>query len=292
MGNPFHPLVFESNVHTALWGSEEWLVSGHRTSPSVIANGPWKGRTLEWAAAEFGHEFMGKRVPFSDRFPLLFKVIDAQDRLSVQVHPGESSAARVGGEPKSEMWYALDREAPVYAGLRPGATSEDVEDAVRTGSFEELVVKRSLRPGSSLFIPGGLVHAIGAGARVYEVQQSSDTTYRLYDWGRVGVDGRPRTLHVAESLMTIDFSLPAPEERERVECPFFRFVPLDVSDMRDIPADPETFRVLFMERGAARLIWENGELPLDPGRAVLIPANVAARLEPLPAARILATELG
>ena len=292
MGSPFYPLVFEPNVHTALWGSEEWLVSGHHTSPSVIANGPWRGRTLEWAASEFGYDFMGKRVPFSDRFPLLFKVIDARDRLSVQVHPSNSSAMRVGGEPKTEMWYVLDHEAPIYAGLRPGVTSADVEDAVLTGRFEDLVVRHAARPGDVLFIPGGLVHAIGAGARVYEVQQSSNTTYRLYDWGRVGADGRPRTLHVAESLMTIDFSLPVPEIGKHADCPFFRFAPRQVSGPCDILSTADTFRVLYLDSGSARLMWEGGEMPFEPGRAILIPANVAARIEPCQAARVLETELG
>jgi mannose-6-phosphate isomerase len=186
----------------------------------------------------------------------------------------------------------LDHEAPIYAGLRSGATAADVEDAVHTGKFEELVVKHAARPGDVLFIPGGLVHAIGAGARVYEVQQSSNTTYRLYDWGRVGVDGKPRTLHVAESLMTIDFSLPIPEVRTHVECPFFRFAPWLVSEPCEISSTADTFRVLYLESGSARLVWEDGEIPLVSGRAVLIPANVSARIEPCPSARILGTELG
>ncbi len=287
-----HPLVFEPNRHAALWGSEEWLVSGHHTSPSVIANGPFKGRTLEWAAAEFGRALMGARAPSPNVFPLLFKMIDAHDRLSVQVHPNEASAPRVGGEPKTEMWYVLGREAPIYAGLRKGTTPADVEEAVHTGRFEDIVVKHDARPGDVLFIPGGLVHAIGAGARVYEVQQSSNTTYRLYDWGRVGADGRPRTLHVAESLMTIDFSLPVPEPCAKVECPFFRFAPHDVSGPMDIPADPSTFRVLYAAVGEATLSWDGGELSLSEGRAALVPANVAARLSPHGTARILSTQLG
>ena len=286
------PLFFEPNLHAALWGHEEWLVSGHHTSPSVIADGPLRGRTLEWAAAEFGRELMGTRAPFADRFPLLFKMIDAHDRLSVQVHPSEASAPRVGGEPKTEMWYVLDRPAPIYAGLAAGTTPADVEDAVHTGRFEEIVVRHDARPGDVLFIPGGLVHAIGAGARVYEVQQSSNTTYRLYDWGRVGADGRPRTLHVAESLMTIDFSLPVPEPRAEVSCPFFKFAPWDLSAPVDIPADASTFRVLYAAEGSASLAWDGGAAPLANGRAALVPAGVAVRVAPEGRVRLLVTELG
>jgi len=286
------PLFFERDVHEAIWGHEEWLVSGHRSSPSVIAGGPLGGRTLEWAAAEFGRAFMGARAPFPDKFPLLFKTICARDVLSVQVHPNETSAPRTGGEAKSEMWYMLDREATLYTGLKSGAGRESVEEAVCSGRFEELVVKRAVQPGGVVMIPGGLVHAIGAGTNVYEVQQSSDTTYRLYDWGRVGVDGRPRDLHIAEALDSIDFSLSVPEPCDRVECPFFRFAPRDVSAPCDFPADEETFRVLHLERGAASIVWEDGAAPLVLGRSVLVPANVAACVEPAPFARLLVTELG
>ena len=286
-----YPLLFEENVHTALWGSEEWLVSGHHTSPSVIANGPLKGRTLEWAASEFGRVLMGERAPSDTCFPLLFKMIDAHDRLSVQVHPNEQTAKTAGGEPKTEMWYVLDHPAPIYAGLAAGTTPADVEDAVHTGRFEEIVVKHDARPGDVLFIPGGLVHAIGAGACVYEVQQSSNTTYRLYDWGRVGADGRPRALHVAESLKTIDFSLPVPEPIAAVDCPFFRFAPRDLSEPVDVPADAATFRVLYAAEGSANLAWDGGAAPLANGRAALVPAGVAVRVAPDGRARLLVTEL-
>ncbi len=257
-----------------------------------MAEGPLAGRTLEELSAAYGAALTGTKAPVPTRFPLLFKVIDAHDRLSVQVHPSEASAPRVGGEPKTEMWYVLDRPAPIYAGLAAGTTPADVEDAVHTGRFEEIVVRHDARPGDVLFIPGGLVHAIGAGARVYEVQQSSNTTYRLYDWGRVGADGRPRTLHVAESLMTIDFSLSVPEPRAEVSCPFFKFAPWDVSAPRDVPADEATFRVLYAAQGAARLLWDGGAADLAQGRAALVPADVAVRLEPSGLSRILVTELG
>ena len=255
------PLTFRPNLHTALWGTESWEISGHHTSPSTIAAGPLAGRTLEEVAATYGRAFMGTKAPDAQKFPLLFKVIDAKTRLSVQVHPNETTRVRTGGEPKTEMWHVLGGHGPIFAGLRPGTTPAVVEEDVHTGRFEETLVRHDAREGLTLFIPGGLVHAIGEDVLVYEVQQSSNTTYRLYDWGRVDAQGRPRTLHVAESLQTIDFALPPPAARADVTCPFFSFRVVEAAGAFDVPANPETFTALFFK--AER-------------RSVLVPANCAA----------------
>ena len=172
--------MFQPNRHEALWGAEEWLVSVHPAGPSIVASGEAKGKRL---------------CDIVSDVPLLIKVIDAKTRLSVQVHPNEQTKLVTGGDAKTEMWCALD-DGFVYAGLKPGTTAEMVEKAVRDGSFEELMVRHDVKAGDVLFIPGGLVHAIGDNTRLYEVQQSSDTTFRLYDWGRVGADGKPRELHI------------------------------------------------------------------------------------------------
>ena len=187
-------LMFRECVHKALWGAERWEISAHRRDPGVVADGPFAGRRLD---------------ELYPGFPLLFKEIDADTRLSVQVHPNERTCRQAGGEPKSEMWCALS-DGPVYAGMRPGMDASAVREAVGSGRFEELLVRHDLKAGDAIFIPGGLVHAIGDGVRLYEVQQSSDTTFRLYDWGRVGADGRPRDLHVAQALLAMDLDLPAP----------------------------------------------------------------------------------
>ncbi len=200
-------LTFEPNVHTALWGEEKWEISVHPSSPSVIAGGPLAGSTLPAAAGDFN---------------LLVKVIDARTRLSVQVHPNETTKLTTGGDAKTEMWCALTA-GPIYAGLKEGTSAADVEKAVADGSFENLLVKHDARPGDCFFIPGGLVHAIGDGIALYEVQQSSDTTFRLYDWGRTGADGKPRQLHVKQALQAIDYSLGAPVASESVKSPFFDF---------------------------------------------------------------------
>ena len=205
-------LKFGPNVHPALWGQESWEISVHPAGPSLVAEGARAGESL--ADVEPG-------------FPLLVKVIDAKTRLSVQVHPNEETRKLTGGDPKTEMWAMLE-DGVIYAGLKPGTTPADIESAVKSGRFEELLVRHEAKKGEAFFIPGGLVHAIGDGALIYEVQQSSDTTFRLYDWNRVGKDGKPRELHVEKSLKAIDYALPVPVPARDVKCPFFDFRQLDL----------------------------------------------------------------
>ena len=200
-------VVFRKTIHNALWGSESWEISAHPSDPSVIDGGERKGATLR------------EEYP---NFPLLFKVIDAKTRLSVQVHPNEKTCKVTGGEPKTEMWCALS-DGPIYAGLREGTTAADVEAAVKSGKFEDLLVRHEAKFGDVFFIPGGLVHAIGDGVKLYEVQQSSNTTFRLYDWGRVGTDGKPRELHIEKGLQAIDYALPVPVPCKSLDTPFFKF---------------------------------------------------------------------
>lgn len=237
------PLQFEPNIHTALWGHEEWLVSAHPSSPCVVKGG---GETLD------------KLYP---GFPLLVKIIEAHDALSVQVHPNEATAPLTGGEPKTEMWHILAAEkgAKIYAGLRPGTTAADVESAVRDERLEELLVAHEVKPGESYFIPGGTVHAIGGGVRIFEVQQSSNTTYRLYDWGRVDKNGRARELHLAAALKSIDYNLPVPRAQKDVECAFFSFSTTP-------PAGDDAFRIVYAD-GAATLYPP--DVPLAPVASAL-----------------------
>jgi len=196
-------MKFEKDVHTALWGYEEWLVSAHHTAPSKIVGG-------------------GRLDEICPDFPLLVKKIAAHSRLSVQVHPNDETAKTVGGEAKTEMWCVL-KPGIIFAGFRPGVTEADIERAVKDGSFEQLLVRYEAKEGECYFIPGGLVHAIGENTVVYEVQQSSNTTFRLYDWGRVRADGKSRELHVKEGLMAMDISLPPPVPSEGVDCRYFGF---------------------------------------------------------------------
>ena len=240
-------MKLEPNLHTLVWGTESWEVSAHASSPSVIADGPRKGERLSDA---------------KPGFPLLIKEIDAKTRLSVQVHPNERTAPVTGGEPKTEMWCVLEA-GPIYAGLKPGTTPEDVKAAVESGRFEEILVRHDAKPFETFFIPGGLVHAIGDGVKLYEVQQSSNTTYRLYDWGRVGTDGKPRQLHIAESLKSIDFALPVPEPRTNVTCPYFDFRQEHFAAPTEVTAPADSFLAVYaVESGQSTL--------LDPGEKLTV----------------------
>lgn len=218
-------LTFERDMHFALWGSESWEVSVHPSAPGTVARGEAKGRKFPELAGNFG---------------LLIKVIDAKDRLSVQVHPNETTCLATGGDPKSEMWCLLD-DGLIFAGLRKGVTSVDVEEAVHSGVFEDLLVRHEAKKGDAFYIPGGLVHAIGEGTIIYEVQQSSDTTFRLYDWNRTGPDGKRRELHVEKALKAIDYSLEPPARQRDIASPFFGFRQVEIGGEAEIPAQSAVY---------------------------------------------------
>ena len=227
-------LKFAPNYHPALWGSESWEISVHPAGLSVVSGDcAYAGKPLTDVLPDF---------------PLLVKVIDAKTRLSVQVHPNETTCKLTGGDPKTEMWAMLE-DGVIYAGLKPGVGPKDVEEAVKSGRFEELLVRHEAKKGEVFFIPGGLVHAIGDGTLIYEVQQSSDTTFRLYDWNRVGADGRPRELHVAKSLEAIDYSLPVPQPATDVKCSFFEFRQVALDGELIIPASSRSI-ALFAAEGS------------------------------------------
>ena len=246
-------MKLEANVHTLVWGSESWEVSAHRSSPSVIADGADKGKALSEVLPDF---------------PLLAKVIDAKSRLSVQVHPNENTALVTGGEPKTEMWCVLE-PGPIYAGLKPGTGAKEIEETIESGRFEDILVRHDARRFDTFFIPGGLVHAIGDGVKLYEIQQSSNTTYRLYDWGRLGADGRPRELHIGKSLESIDFSLGVPAPRRDVDCEFFSFVQRDFAEAAEVAAGEECLVVYEVEKAASTLLLPGEKALVGPGRVFL-----------------------
>lgn len=250
-------LVLECGVRRALWGCERWEISAHASMPSPIADGPLAGRTLE-------DVFPG--------FRLLFKTIEANAPLSVQVHPNEATCRVTGGSPKSEMWCAIS-DSTVYAGLRPGTRSGDLEAAIRDGTAGELLVRHDLKAGDAISIPGGLVHAIGGGSLLYEVQQSSDTTFRLYDWGRVDANGRPRELHVEKALKAIDYSLPVPVPCKALETPFFAFRQERLSGEMHVGG---VGRFTAIRSASGKFGLDGEEFP--EGSSVLLPPSAAGTL--------------
>src|SRR5579859_3052642 len=207
---------------------ESWEISDRDDVQSVIANGPDKGKTLRQQIESHGEQLLGTScsrtgvspVPAGDpngrdarstRFPLLIKLLDARERLSLQVHPPAGIAAKLKGDPKTEMWYVLetDQDAHLIAGLRRGVNAADfmrtLESAKDSKAIIDYVHRFQVLPGDVFYVPSGRLHAIDAGVVLVEIQQNSDTTYRVYDWGRVGLDGKPRQLHTRESLVCIDF---------------------------------------------------------------------------------------
>lgn len=250
-------LRFNRQVRRVIWGAESWEISVHPSRPSIIANGPLAGRSLRELCPDFH---------------LLVKVIDAKSRPSVQVHPSDYTAPLLGGEPKAEMWCMLN-DGGIYAGLKPDTTRYDLAEAVASGRFEDLLVRHDTKKGDAYFIPGGLVHAIGEGSLLYEVQQSSNTTYRLYDWGRVNDDGKPRELHVEKGLSAINYALPVPEPLDDVDCPYFSFGKLDICG--SISFDPQDdYIVLFVSDGALAV----NEEALSCSDSALVPPGVPFKL--------------
>lgn len=207
---------------------ESWEIVDREEAQSVVHDGPLRGVTLHQLWTEQRDQIFG-RVPESPRFPLLVKLLDAREALSVQVHPPARIAPSLGGEPKTEMWYFLhaDPNAVIYAGLRERVSAQQFETALESGTVETLIHELPVRTGESIFIPSGRLHAIGGGNVIIEIQQNSDTTYRVYDWGRLGLDGKPRALHIQESLASIDFDdlnpkITPSKEHQLAACPHFK----------------------------------------------------------------------
>lgn len=268
---------FETTLHRRLPGAgpygESWELVDRADAQSLVSSGPFAGMALHELWSLHRHEVFGAdaRQPDAERFPVLIKVLDCREDLSIQVHPSEAVAAELGGEPKSEMWFVAEAEpgALIYAGVRAGVTEDDFARALEEGTVDQCITRLEPVPGDSLFLRSGRIHALGGGLLVFEVQQNSDTTYRVFDWNRVGLDGRPRALHVAESMRSIDFTDVEPVlshvTGELVSCEFFK-VTRARTGFRAAP-------------GRARLVMPIAETtwagePLELGQVVLCPASL------------------
>jgi len=289
------PLVFEPLFMERVWGGrsletvygkelpagirigESWEIVDREEAQSVVHLGPLRGHTFHELWRDHRTEIFGTRVPDSERFPLLFKLLDAQERLSVQVHPPAAIAPSLKGEPKTEMWYflATEENARVYAGLEQGVTRATFEKALAEGQVADCVHQIPVAPGEALFIPSGRVHAIGSGNLICEVQQNSDTTYRVFDWNRPGTDGKPRALHIEESLASIDFTDVEPKLESHpgelvTACEYFRIEKWDLTEPRAAVQSDE-FAIFTCLSG---LVACNG-LTFKPGDFFLVPAVLA-----------------
>lgn len=265
--------------------AESWELADHPDGMSVAADGPCAGETLRSLLTRFGPSLTGTAAP---EFPLLVKILDAADKLSVQVHPDDESARRHGGQAKTECWYILDAApgASVWAGLRSGVTPESFRLALASGGVADLLQKVPVARGDLLFIPGGRVHAVGAGCLILEVQQNSNTTYRVFDWNRAGADGKPRELHVEQALRVIRWQdsgaalAPPGREtlagsnrlRERLSCPYFRLEELTLREPLPVRHDGSSFHALFVVRGDLRIRGAGFEKIIPAGGTTLLPA--------------------
>ena len=185
---------------------ESWEIVDRPEAQSVVVNGPLRGKTLHDLWIQDRSEIFGD-LPDASRFPLLVKLLDAHEKLSLQVHPPEKAASKLGGEPKTEFWYvaAADRGAELYLGFRDSITRDQFEKALRDGTAADHVHKIRVKTGDAAFLPAGRFHALGAGNLLIEVQQNSDTTYRVFDWNRVDDKGKERQLHIDQALQSINF---------------------------------------------------------------------------------------
>lgn len=308
-----HPLIFDPIYKPKLWGGgricsyfnrpkpsdepigESWELADLEDDQSRVATGPARGKTLGGLVAEWGQGLVGGAELFEGRFPLLIKFLDARQALSVQVHPSEEVARRMGGRVrvKHESWFILDTEpgGVIYHGLEPGVTAESFREAMLTGRTEGVLRKIAVRPGDCFHLPSGTAHALGAGVLVAEMQTPSDITYRTYDWGRKDPStGRPRELHLDQAIECIDFDRPSPppmQERSHVgglattvtrlvRCPSFTIerVRMAEGSRQAIPCgEPVVWVVL---EGGGAITWASGGEPIAFGRGhvLLLPAGL------------------
>jgi mannose-6-phosphate isomerase len=290
------PLTFEPIFQERIWGSrklaslfgknlptdrsigESWEIVDRPEAQSVVRNGPFRDRTLHELWVRDRETVFGK-VADAPRFPLLVKLLDAHDQLSLQVHPPEKIAAKLGGEPKTEFWYVASAipGARLYVGLRDAISRDEFEQAVRAGTVANLVHTIQVQAGDSIFLPAGRFHAVGAGNVLVEIQQNSDTTYRVYDWNRVDDSGKPRQLHVDQGLQSIDFndvapSLIQPEGEILVRHQLFEIQKWILDAPREIgPAGQ--FAIVCCLTGTVRC----ADVDLRPGEFLVAPATLQDR---------------
>ena len=301
-----YPLTFHPIFKDRVWGGRElerlyqktlpagrpigesWEISDRPGDASVIANGPLAGKNLRWLMENHRAELLGNVQPATgDRFPWLCKILDAREKLSLQVHPPAGKAAELGGEPKTEMWFIADAApgAELFVGLKRGVTRAEFEKKIEAGEVAECFHRVPVRAGDAMFLPSGRVHAIGAGLVIFEIQQNSDTTYRVFDWNRVGLDGKPRELHVAQSLASIDFNDIEPalvqskfngggpiQKRPLVRNSLFKIEAWRMNAGAGVSLKPRTLQIIAGLSGQLEIQSGSAPVKLSAGQFCLVPA--------------------
>ena len=266
--------------------AESWELSCHKDGQSVIANGEYKGKTLSEYIEACGKKVLGSNCDKFENFPILIKLIDAKDNLSVQVHPDNEYAMRVEGEyGKTEMWYIVDCEegAELLYGFKHEISREEFADRIKNNTLLEVTNNVPVHRGDVFFIDAGTLHAIGKGILIAEIQQNSNTTYRIYDYGRVGADGKPRELHVEKACEVTKLIPPVRPTKPMGDTiakegysatllatsEYFNVNKLDVKDKAVLNAKSDSFCSLLALDGKFKI----GDITLDKGESCFIPAG-------------------
>lgn len=308
----FYPMLLKPVFKDYIWGgsriaeakkepsatkiAESWEVSDREGSQNLILNGAFQGRLLSDICTSYGAQIIGTAAR-DNRMPLLIKILDAAEPLSVQVHPSNDTATLSTSEPKTEMWYVLDAlpGSKIYAGLKPGVDKDSFVAAVNGSGLEDMLVAYDVSQGDVFYIQGGMVHSLSKGCLVLEVQQNSDTTYRIYDWGRTDSNGHSRELHVAQALDVIEWKNKAPALVKQtsqngvcdtldviVHSPFFTVARARVKKGLVLNQNKRSFRSIFTERGAITLSTNNDTVECPSFSSCLLPAAAGqCKIEPV-----------
>jgi mannose-6-phosphate isomerase len=303
------PFKFVPYLKTVLWGGdriasykriatdkhnigESWEISGVEGHESIVSEGPDKGSTLSAIIRKYRGDLVGKSVyeRFGDKFPLLIKIIDAKRDLSLQVHPDDELAMkRHNSFGKTEMWYIIDsaQGASIYTGFSRKITPEEYERRIADDTLMNVVACHKSHPGDVFFLPSGRIHCIGAGNLLAEIQQTSDITYRVYDFNRLGADGKPRELHTAQARDAIDYNLydnyvqpygySDVGDTPMIKCKYFDVHKVVVNGVLDIDhSGIDSFCVVMCLKGTAEISDHSlSVISINQGETVLIPANVS-----------------
>ncbi len=307
-----YPLLLKPHITDYLWGgtklktdfgfetekdiaAEAWVLSCHKDGADIVTNGKLKGKTLTEALDILGPDALGKNAAHFSYFPILVKLIDAKLSLSVQVHPDDEYALKNEGEfGKTEMWYVVDCEegAELIYGFKENISKEEFKTRIENNTLTDVCNSVPVKKGDVFFITAGTLHAIGKGILIAEVQQNSNSTYRVYDFGRVGADGKPRELHIEKALDVTKREKPTipygdvgetvkteyGSKRTLASCELFTAEILNLNGSAKIE-NPNSFVSLLILDGNAELYFENEVLKAKKGDSIFIPASIKAEIK-------------
>ncbi len=273
--------LFKKDIPEGKKIGESWEIADLPHDKSEIVNGELAGMSIRQAVNRYPGQIMGNEF-FEGGFPLLIKILDANDVLSVQVHPDEQACQRMGtGDPKTECWYIIEAEpeAVIYKGLKDGVTKKHFIDAVKMGTVDTMLKKIEVRPGECHFLPAGTAHALGAGVLLFEIQLPSDTTYRIFDWNRVDDQGKPRQLHIDEALESMHFdsskdNLTTTTVGRLVDSEYFKVDKGHQAKSCEVLLSPGNMKVLLFITGFGTFSGTDGQgVDFDSGDSIIVPAD-------------------